>query len=84
MKFVAKEVPSVVWPKGANCSACGRVLKWKDSVLAGRSPSRGTIAFHKECILNIVDVEFPDSRFDKIKASIVENGMFGKKVGDIK
>lgn len=76
-------VPPTEWPKGDRCSACGRVVQWGDVALAGRSPSAGTVAFHKECIIGLVSKEFPESRYDKIKSSIEENGMFGIKVEGI-
>jgi len=83
MKFRSLSVHHTAWPKGSPCTACGRPLKWGDVSLAARSAIGGTVAFHKECIIKLVSVEFPDSRYDKIKSMIKENGMFGFKVEEV-
>lgn len=72
-KMVAPK--GVGWPTGLKCSreGCSVRIAPGDAVLAGRNPTQGSLAFHKGCITGLVGGEWPESRYDRIRESIIED-----------
>ena len=63
------------WPNGIGCSrqGCGIKIAPGDAVLAGRERTQGSVVFHKGCIIGLVQSEWPESRYDEIRQSIIES-----------
>lgn len=74
MKFEKMTVPSrPTWPNGIECDECGRGVQPGDSVLAGHHYIKGSVVFHKGCIIDIVQSAWPESMFDQIREEIIAN-----------
>lgn len=63
------------WPNGIRCASpkCHRKIAPGDAVLGGRERTQGSIVFHKQCIVSIVCGEWPETRYDEIRRSIIED-----------
>lgn len=61
------------WPNGARCFHCRRKLQAGEPVLAGRCDLRGTVAFHKGCLIALTRQNWPESLYDEIRQSIIDN-----------
>lgn len=61
-----------VWPTNYMCYVCGAVIKSKAEYLATvHNNSMETIAFHRHCIVSLVNDNFPESLWTEIRNQII-------------